>query len=80
MTNTKANVSILTVWKVCPICGNETYSRIKCNDNQYMDYNFNYHGLIKPNKPIQDIFPQLSKMQREHLKSGICRKCQKNIF
>ena len=78
----KSNVvmSTLTVWKTCPICRNRTYSRIKCNDNQYMDYNFNYHGLIHPNKPIQNIFPQLSKQQREHIKSGICRKCQKTIF
>lgn len=76
----KAMINTLTVWKTCPFCGKRTYSRIKCNDDQYMDYKFNYDGLTIPNKPIQNIFPQLSKQQREHLKSGICRKCQKTIF
>ena len=74
------NNMTLTIWRECPICYTEHYSRIKCTEKQYIDYNVNYRGLIKPNKLIQDIFPQISKQQREHIKSGICRNCQKAIF
>ena len=76
----KANVSKLTIYKNCPICGNDTKAIIKCNDEQYIDYELNYKGLIIPKKPIQDIFPHISKQQRETIKSGICRRCQKEIF
>lgn len=76
----KATVKRITIYRDCPICGNDTEVRIKCNDKQYIDYNVNYHGLIIPKKPIQDIFPDISKQQRETIKSGICRRCQKEIF
>ena len=78
MENT--TVKRITIYKDCPICGNDTEVRIKCNDKQYIDYKINYKGLIIPNKPIQDIFPHISKQQRETIKSGICRHCQKKIF
>ena len=76
----KAIVSKLTIYKNCPICGKDTKVIIRCNDDQYKDYRFNYDGLIIPNKPIQSIFPNISKQQRETIKSGICRRCQKEIF
>lgn len=76
----KATVSKLTIYKNCPICGNDTKVIIKCNDKQYIDYELNYKGLIIPNKPIQAIFPDISKQQRETIKSGICRRCQKELF
>ena len=76
----KATVSKLTIYKTCPICGRDTKVIIRCNDNQYEDYCFNYDGLIIPNKPIQAIFPDISKQQRETIKSGICRRCQKELF
>lgn len=71
---------ILKIWKECPICYEEHYCRIKCNEKQYTDYQINYKGLIRPKKAIQEIFPDLSKEQREFIKSGTCRRCQKNIF
>ena len=76
----KATVSKLTIYKTCPICGNDTKVIISCNDNQYEDYCINYKGLIIPNKPIQAIFPDISKQQRETIKSGICRRCQKQVL
>lgn len=76
----KATVSKLTIYKTCPICGNDTKVIIRCNDDQYKDYNLYYKGCIIPYKPIQAIFPDISKQQRETIKSGICRRCQKSIF
>lgn len=76
----KATVNRIVIYRECPICYRDTEVRIKCTDSEYIDYQTNYKGLIRPYKPIQAIFPDISKQQRETIKSGICRRCQKNIF
>ena len=62
-----------TVWKVCPVCNKKHFIRRKITDDQYLDYQIRV-------KPIQNIFPEFSKRDREFLKSGICKDCQKTIF
>lgn len=62
-----------TVWKNCPICGKRHYIRRQITDKQYIDYQIRM-------KPLQEIFPEFSKQDREFLKTGTCKKCQKNIF
>jgi hypothetical protein len=62
-----------TVWKRCPICNAKHYIKRKITDNQYIDYQFRV-------KPLQAIFPEMTKQDREFLKSGICKQCQKDIF
>lgn len=68
----------LTIYKTCPLCGKRTYVRFSVTDEQYTDYKFNYE--YSKEKPIQEIFPHITKYQRETIKSGMCRKCQKAIF
>ena len=68
----------LTIYKTCPICGKRTFASFNCTDNQYMDYKLNYECYKV--KPIQLIFPDITKTQRETITSGLCRSCQKRIF
>lgn len=76
----KATIKKIIIYKECPVCYRDVKVIISCNDEQYTDYSINYKGLIVPNKPIQAIFPDISKQQRETIKSGICRRCQKELF
>ena len=62
-----------TVWKNCPICGKRHYIKRQVTDNQYIDYQIRM-------KPLQAIFPEMTKQDREFLKTGICKQCQKDIF
>lgn len=39
------------------------------------DYNRYYHGVA-----AQDAFPYMSPTEREEIISGLCLKCQKEIF
>ena len=54
----------------CPICGRESEVRVKIDE--YLAYE---EGVL-----AQDAFPNLSAEERELIISGICIKCQKNIF
>lgn len=54
----------------CPFCGRESEVMVKIDE--YLAYE---EGAL-----AQDAFPNLSKEEREMIISGICIKCQKNIF
>lgn len=60
--------------KVCPICGYEhSITLHDITEQQRVNYKFN---II----PIQDNFPHLNPTEREFLKSGICTRCQRQLF
>ena len=54
----------------CPFCGRESEVMVKIDE--YLAYE---EGAM-----AQDAFPNLSAEEREMIISGICIKCQKNIF
>lgn len=54
----------------CPFCGRESEVMVKIDE--YLAYE---EGAL-----AQDAFPNLSPEEREMIISGICIKCQKNIF
>lgn len=54
----------------CPICGRESEVMVKIDE--YLAYE---EGAL-----AQDAFPNLLAEERELIISGICIKCQKNIF
>lgn len=54
----------------CPFCGRESEVMVKIDE--YLAYE---EGAL-----AQDAFPNLSPEERELIISGICIKCQKNIF
>ena len=54
----------------CPICGRE--SEVMVTIDEYLAYQ---EGAL-----AKDVFPNLSAEEREMIISGICIKCQKNIF
>ena len=54
----------------CPICGRE--SEFMVTIDEYLAYQ---EGAL-----AKDAFPSLSAEEREMIISGICIKCQKNIF
>ena len=54
----------------CPICGRESEVMVKIDE--YLAYQ---EGVL-----AKDAFPNLSEEEREMIISGICIKCQKNIF
>lgn len=64
----------LAIRKICPLCGKCSLVKINCSESQYNDYMKNYRDYSM--KPIQLIFPDLGKTEREILKSGICSNCQ----
>lgn len=58
----------------CPICGIEHSVKLTKEDfNRYIE-------LRNQGKLIQDIFPNMSKVDREKFLSGYCEDCQKLIF
>lgn len=54
----------------CPVCGNCTTVKITAE------------GLFRWNQGdlVQRAFPELSASEREVLVTGMCRKCQENVF
>ena len=62
------------VYKVCPMCGKQHKLNLTCSE--YLDFDFKYPHRI----PIQEIFPNMSKMEREFLQTGYCPKCQELLF
>ena len=68
----------LTIYKTCPLCGCRTFARFRCTEKQYTDYELNYKNV--KTKPIQLIFPDITKTQRETITSGLCKACQKRMF
>lgn len=70
----------IVLYKTCPICYEESEVVVLCTEEQHKDYTKNYMGLIRPNKPIQEIFPNLDRVKRETIKSGTCEECQRAIF
>lgn len=61
----------MTIEKVCPFCGEKTV--IEVTEEQAFAY-FYTDALV------QNIFPEMEASSRETLISGICEKCQENIF
>lgn len=58
----------------CPMCGR--WCEIKLSEKQHENLS-KYHrgeGLI------QELFPELNRVEREFLKSGYCPGCQEEIF
>lgn len=62
---------MINIYKICPICG-ENLS-VVVSDEQGFEY-------LYTDKLVQEIFPDESATFREILISGICPKCQKEIF
>ena len=63
--------SIISVTKVCPICG-KSYKAATMSDDAYNAWQ---NGVL-----IQYAMPELTATERESLISGICPDCQKRIF
>lgn len=59
--------------KQCPLC-NRTMA-LQLTDEEYTKY-FDLVGTVF----IQDIFPNMDKVEREFLISGYCVECQNLIF
>jgi hypothetical protein len=58
---------------ICPMCGKEHSMFLEEEDaNNYFKY--------RKEKLIQDIFPDMSKTDREKFITGYCDECQKKIF
>ena len=55
----------------CPFCGK--VNEIHIDPNVYIEWKFN-------GRSIQNVAPYMSATEREMLISGICEKCQKEIF
>ena len=56
---------------VCPFCGATHF--VEVNEEHFFLW---YNGP----ELIQDVMPELSPTEREQLISGICPKCQNEIF
>lgn len=55
---------------ICPFCGTVHY--VYVSENDFVAYQ---NGAL-----AQDVFPYLSKEEREAIISGLCPKCQAEIF
>lgn len=60
--------------KQCPIC-HKWYMLELSNEQSRKLYEYN-----RGNGLIQEIFPELSKVEREFIKSGFCPECQAMLF
>jgi Zn finger protein HypA/HybF involved in hydrogenase expression len=61
---------MITVAIQCPFCG--SYHEVEVDVEQYLAWQ---NGEL-----IQNAMPNLSATEREQLISGICPKCQREIF
>jgi len=59
----------------CSMCGQK--SAIDLSEEELEAFR---SYLVKHNKPIQDCLPTLNNCEREFLKSGYCKNCQKLLF
>lgn len=65
---------MIEVYRLCPMCGRQHYMKLS---NEQARKLFEYeHG----NGYIQEVFPELSRAEREFLKTGYCSGCQEQIF
>ena len=64
---------IYEIKATCPMCGKVNTKEIEMTDEQFISYQFGF-------KLIQNVFPELSPMEREFLKSGYCDECQSFLF
>ena len=62
------------VIKRCDICGKDHYISMS-NEQYYKFYQYNRGEAL-----IQELFPELNKVEREFIKSGMCSKCQAEMF
>lgn len=65
-------------------CGGFLLVEIPCPKCDYSHNtlltNKEYKRWVANNEKIQDIFPKANKVYREFLISGLCMKCQKEVF
>ena len=64
------NTTIVEITKICPFCG-------KVN---HLIVDGECYRLWKSGLPIQKAFPAVRNTKREMLISGICEKCQNDVF
>lgn len=55
--------------RICPICRRQSWMNVDRDKADMI-------GLV----PIQDLFPELSMVEREFLKNGYCTECQDMLF
>lgn len=60
--------------KKCPMCGH--VCEMKLSEEQ-MD---KFHEYNRGGSYIQELFPELNKVEREFIKTGYCPGCQEEIF
>ena len=61
--------------KCCPFCGE--WTDFNFTDEQVKRYFTRYANR---QEPVQVVFPELSPEEREFLITGMCRKCQHEVF
>lgn len=62
------------VTQICGICGRESYLELTDSELEA------YRGYLAGGQLIQECLPTLNRCEREFLKSGYCKDCQKLLF
>lgn len=65
---------LISVEFECPMCGKTHYLRVPASQLE------RFTKRRETGELIQDIFPNMSKQDREKFLTGYCDKCQKLIF
>lgn len=65
---------MIEVYKLCPMCGRQHYMELT-GEQAHKLYEYE-----QSNGLIQGVFPELSRAEREFLKTGYCSGCQEQIF
>lgn len=63
---------LVKIMFICPSCGKEHFTVI--SEDQWERFN-------RPNREkVQDIFPNLNKVDREKFITSLCEDCQEELF